>query len=341
MSVSPKEHWKTCHLWYKHNHTKIPTELSCGYFNDLIFCLTKTKYCTKITKKEAKGVFMEKSDKKIDKIQEIIKYNTKRKYFGVWRPQDLYDAYKVKSGRPVKIGTLSISNICDTLWNEMSYNPGRFGTISPFDVWCIKTPESFIKQKFSDKDALYKVQYALSEFLSLVSQYDQSFRTNGYLNTDCVIINHVPTFYPTKRPVPNLQYKMLSSLVHCVHLIASQNWNDFKRKKYQNQIINAVQTRHADLSESDFDTLSRRVQYPELHKYQDMYKNVNYAIMEKNSAIMDTEMRIQSLQEYEIPGDTSSETALLQKQNMDLQKLEQMLDDIKKTIHRYHNNKIR
>ena len=83
---------------------------------------------------------MQSLDDKSVKI--ILKYNINRPYFGKFTASGLAGAYaKLKTtaqwDTPVKFSSVPVGHIdgniiCNALWYEMSYNPARFGTVSPF-----------------------------------------------------------------------------------------------------------------------------------------------------------------------------------------------------------------
>ena len=75
-------------------------------------------------------------------IKKILAYNIRRAYIGRLTAENLGNAFAlIKRSRdwdnPVSQCNLAVGNIngdviCNALWYEMSYNPGRFGDVSPF-----------------------------------------------------------------------------------------------------------------------------------------------------------------------------------------------------------------
>ena len=130
---------------------------------------------------------------------------------------------------------------------------------------------------------------------------------------------------------------MLTNIRKCIRDIISQNLHDFKLKTYQQQIIDTVLQRHPDLIRpkkiQNFAALQRQAQDKELQQYLHIEHDLETAIRDKNSEIIDTQSRIDTLNnEFENPGDTSNDTILLEKQNADLENLEKSLQNIKQKI---------
>ena len=73
-----------------------------------------------------------------DKLRSFLKYSAQRAYFGELTGDALSRLYqrldRCEYGTPVtiKIGKINGDVICRALWREMSFNPGYFGTVSPF-----------------------------------------------------------------------------------------------------------------------------------------------------------------------------------------------------------------
>ena len=76
------------------------------------------------------------------RIRNILRYDTSKAYFGSFTANDLSNAVgRIKASRNwtnpidavnIYIGHIDGDVICNALWHEMSYNPVRFGTVSPF-----------------------------------------------------------------------------------------------------------------------------------------------------------------------------------------------------------------
>ena len=77
--------------------------------------------------------------------------------------------------------------------------------------------------------------------------------------------------------------------------------------------------------------------FPAIEKYADDEKRLCTDIFNKNAEILDTQMRIDALQEYDPPIDTSAERKLLRKYNNQLRYLEKILVTIRANKQRLLN----
>lgn len=293
--------------------------------------------------KEIKGDFMATQKNTSEhRIRSIIKYNTLRKYFGDWNPKEFNACYR--SERPVlfRLGVLSVDDICDTLWNEMSYNPVRFGTKNPFEFDGKNSLEKFITTPIApDNNAfgiLSIVQSHLSRFWALATKYDETFAATHRFKNNCVTITTSFSATPYSKPVPSTTYVMIAPLRESIKQIAMQNLSDFGQKAYQQQMIDTVLQRHPDLVRpikiQNFAAISR--QNKKLQEYKKNEKNLIDAIWDKNFEITDTQSRINTLNtEFENPGDTTKDTILLELQTKELEKLEHTLATVQQRIKQF------
>lgn len=267
------------------------------------------------------------------RIKNIIEYNTTRKYFGDWTPYELNETYPGTELVHLHIGILSVDKICDALWNEMSYNPKRFGVKSPFKFNGKNSLYLFINKEIDQEnnalEALSDIKTNLIKFWIHAIKYDTNFPiTNQFKNT-FVTIQHTPQQNANSKPIPDKTYKMLGFLRNCIHIIASQNITDFERKSYREQIINAVTSKHPNLIRPQKLTTKNTdyLQYLRNRTY------LEHEIFKKTSEISITQSRIDSLNnEFEIPADTSAEESRLQSQIATLNELESRL----KTLYQKH-----
>lgn len=272
------------------------------------------------------------------RIKEIIKYDTTRKYFGDWSPYQLNRCYPCLEPVSLQIGVLSVDKICDTLWNEMSYNPKRFGTQSPFKFHGKNSLYMFIAKDLDQKDhafyTLSKIQAYLSKFWLSAMTYDKTFLTNQRFKNKYVIIKNIPQQNPDSKPVPGATYQMLGYLRNCIHIIASQNLKDFDRKTYREQMIPVINARHPDFVRPKDYYHSK----PDFLKYLRDKTELENAISEQTSEISVTQSRIDSLNnDFENPGDTSAENARLRAQMDALNALESKLRALQQK-HRIYGN---
>lgn len=186
-----------------------------------------------------------------NRVKEIIKYTASRRYFSTWSPEELNQAY-LEGSKKFPVGTLSINDICDSLWNEMSYNPKRFGTQSPFEFNGKNSLKDFIEKEIDENDENFEILSALQgllyHFSDLMSKYDGFFEINGYSTPEIFEISATVPNISNSLPVPNKNYKMLDYLRRSIKKIALQNMKDFKYSQYRQQIIEVALSRHPDLN---------------------------------------------------------------------------------------------
>ncbi|MBR5904686.1 MAG: hypothetical protein IKZ49_04100 [Alphaproteobacteria bacterium] len=284
-------------------------------------------------------------------INDIIKYNTSRQYFGRWTPEQLHRAYnearnsEISRTSTLHTGVISVDDICDTLWNEMSYNPARFGTKSPFifdgknsitkfcDKYKIyienKKPNLTIDEKLAEETKIFLVRlsYELQKFLTLIDDYDPSFKTTGITSTDYIMVG-----LQDDSENSNIGYKLLAKLVYCIHEICKQNLSDLSHKSlglHKDIIKTIVEQRHKDLV--------RPVKIPNYRKIKSLkeeQKILDDKISSKQNEISETEMRLNSYEDYfeEAPVDVSSEKHLLIRQNQELGLLEDEYQNIQNLL---------
>lgn len=177
--------------------------------------------------------------KKEDPIKQVIQYDVNRCYFGNWTPDMLSAAHRssldIGKAKQFTITPLDNDTICNVLWYEMSYNPVRFGSSSPFKVDGLNDIMLFDTEMTRWDDTYYvtKFKQNIAYFKQVVNNDFEDFNKTGVLPTNMYIFgSHYPDYF------------VLSDLRVALHAIASQNIEDFKRKKYATEIINAVKKRH-------------------------------------------------------------------------------------------------
>lgn len=302
------------------------------------------------------------SDEQKKIMREVVKYNASRKYFGVWSPSKLYDTYsKVLRGystnpTSLTIGVLSEDAICNALWNEMSYNPLRWGTKSPFVFDGKNSLYDFCKKEIESEDEetaeiLSGLYAALSAFNKNVHKYDIDFFKNGQLKDTIVEISLSSS---EQQPKAHLAYDILANLVSSINAVCKQNLKDFDRKKYFEQIAEVIVVRHPTLRRNKEPlTAILQQQTIDIKNAQPIvptksFKEILETKAKLESAIYDITNEISIIQshintlnnEYENPGDTSAENARLNKQTAVLQEYEDKLDKIKKILNTsYEYNK--
>lgn len=180
-------------------------------------------------------------------IRKIIKYDTSRKYFGSWTPRELNKSYQ-NAPCNLKIGILSVDDICDALWHEMSYNPVRFGYKSPFVFNGKNSLKEFIDSSLdlanNGFETLSVIQTYLSRFWRFATKLYPDFEEKGYAKNNSVWISTVLPTNPNSNPVPNNAYLMLDLLRKSLKEITKRNLADFYRVKYRDMIAKVVMARH-------------------------------------------------------------------------------------------------
>lgn len=209
----------------------------------------------------SKGVQMQSLDDKSVKI--ILKYNINRPYFGKFTASGLAGAYaKLKTtaqwDTPVKFSSVPVGHIdgniiCNALWYEMSYNPARFGTVSPFlhngknniFYFCEHGVPNWTPQ--AGKEILAQVQY------ELVSYMTRNATPNGQWRDVVPSDKNGNAKIEIHDGHSNDTYKILAHLRNSIAMVARQNVTDFEKKRgpYRPEIASVVQMRHPHGLRSD------------------------------------------------------------------------------------------
>ena len=115
------------------------------------------------------------------------------------------------------------------LIDEMSYNPMRFGTQNPFTTNDMAAIRFFCNlHRKPDKDIMSKIASELWFFLRFIEKSNPEFMKDEKINSESILIRC------NGNKKANDGYKALACLVHAIHLIASQNLQDYRIKKYRN-----------------------------------------------------------------------------------------------------------
>jgi hypothetical protein len=236
----------------------------------------------------------------------------------------------------LKTGTLSADVICNAIWQEMSYNPKRFGSKSPF-VHENKNSLCFFITKEIDSESkafyiLQKIQMYLSKFWTLAIEYDKSFAANEHFEKNYILIKNTAQKTANTKPVPCDAYKMLSYLRNCIHIIASQNIEDFKKRQYRELIINSVLGTYSCMAPN------QKMSQINSENYLAEKQKIENEISEKTAEISVIQSRIDSLtNDFENSGDTTNEITKLQIQTAALKQLEIKLQSIIQYQQQYGN----
>ena len=260
--------------------------------------------------------------KKPDLAYEVIKYNPAREYIEGWTPNNLHNKYNRARKDPtrpilfIQTGKLSATMITDAIWNEMLYNPIRFGEKNPFEHDGKTSIATFLAKhpSFNDKNenVLFNISYKLRGFLHFIGEIYPEFYTKDEINDYSIMIKC------NSNNKVNDGYMALACLIRCVRLVAQQNMKDYKNKRYREQIQQVIKQRHPDMVRSN-----QYFNFVAIDRIKQQKNNLREQINYKNSEIYDTSVRIKTLNEYDPPVDTTAERNLLTKQTADLQKLEE------------------
>lgn len=188
--------------------------------------------------------------KKENSILRILRYDGARKYFGEMTGHELNMAYKIFKhtqdwekpvvNARVRVGRIDSSIICNALWHEMSYNPVRFGNISPF----LNRGDAIYR--FCDKElptttpgynVLVRVQKNLRDFMAL--NHDSN---NGWNDVISPKDGYVVVKFVNDHSDDN--YKMLATLRATMRIITEQNEQDFARPEYRGEMLRVILARH-------------------------------------------------------------------------------------------------
>jgi len=280
-------------------------------------------------------------------IKSIVKYNVQRQYFGNWTSKELRDSFRscMNQDRPKRVwistGVLSLESICNTLWNEMSYNPLRFGTESPFVIVNGKLDRKkamdFYLKGTPESQVMKNVLQCLDAFIDSLGKYDTKFRDTGI--SACTSVDVGCEEYTNNS---NDGYKILSTLVHCIHIICSQNNKDAGCSKYRNEMLKIIQQRHPNMQRSMLrkifvsipclvkpDNAEENIDDEKKREQQKIIDGIQHAIRKKETERCYLEMqRDNLLNDLEQPGDVSEIEASIKKIGAEIHKMECVISNI-------------
>ena len=196
-------------------------------------------------------------------IKMILEYNTTRPYFGKLTADRLATAYaRLKASEKwdeplryadVPVGLVDGNVICNALWHEMSYNPVRFGTLSPFmhngknNIFHFCSQGAPTWTPAAGHDALEHVRYELVAYMNLNAapngQWRDVVQTDKHGNVEIAMVNgHSDNVY-----------KILAHVRNSIKFVTRQNVTDFSKRRgpYRAAIASVVATRHPHGLRSD------------------------------------------------------------------------------------------
>ena len=264
----------------------------------------------------------------LQQLKQIIRYSAKRMYFGNWTPETLDDIYFSTSTNLktdyIYIDDLTEDIICDVLWYEMSYNPARFGTTSPFKINGKNSLLYFLGtyRKYAPRNSDGFMPHEIMDFIWHITDfvknlgkaklYDSFIKTGKLpkrLNILCADAN----------------YRLLSSLRKAIHAITKQNYKDLQDPEFQEQMFQVITKRHPTCKRSDISYMTVKAEaavqqaikpiVQEQTKVvqtcfpfsirKDALNDVRQSIIQAKNEIASLEQQIEDLSEYEGGVDTS------------------------------------
>ncbi|MBO4626237.1 MAG: hypothetical protein J5679_03135 [Alphaproteobacteria bacterium] len=187
----------------------------------------------------------------INVMRSILRYDVNRAYIGDLTGAELNGAFELFMesrdwdkpivSTTVHTGYIDGMIICRALWHEMSYNPKRFGTVSPFihngkeSIYHFCSAD--LPQDTLAYDIVSGVRDKLIKFLGYNALenkqwYDVIDPAKGDIVVRCV------------SGTSDRTYKMLAALRNAIHIIASQNLQDVNRAGYRKEMKPIIDARH-------------------------------------------------------------------------------------------------
>ncbi|MBD5400190.1 hypothetical protein HDR61_00360 [bacterium] len=174
-------------------------------------------------------------------VLQKISYRGDYPYFGSVSARRLSNAYRQFRNREdtfygvkLHIGQIDGNIICNALWHEMSFNPVRFGTVSPFVLNGRNNIYAFCDGRINidmghGTEIVFNIRKNLGRFLRMNALPNGRWQCNiptdgGYVCLD------------------RKMYSMLACLRDCIKIIARQNVTDFRDKNgpYRDSIYKMV-----------------------------------------------------------------------------------------------------
>ena len=192
-------------------------------------------------------------NREISVMRSILRYDVNRAYIGELTGAELNGAFElfVRSqdwDRPIVSTTIHTGfidgpMICRAVWNEMSYNPKRFGTVSPFlhngreniCYFCDKRNE--LPKDTPGYDTVMQVRDKMIRFLNNNSRESGQWYTIVDSSKGNVVVRFVSGCSDRK-------YKMLAALRDMIHIVASQNLKDLNLAAYRKEMKPVIDARH-------------------------------------------------------------------------------------------------
>ena len=249
----------------------------------------------------------------------VLKYNARRAYFGKLTAAELDYAYGTLqrtqyNDKPVNevfvsVGQIDGVVICRALWNEMSYNPLRFGTVSPF---LYKGKENIyrfcdhpVPENVPGGHILETIRAKLIEYMLIIPNKDGGWNPDINPKDGWIRLVHGSSYYPK-----------LTVLRKMMHIVASQNVYDFEHnKEYRAAILNVIAKRHPRGTRSNeavavptpkprvvktqYHMTSEEIEEDRLEKEQERAAIDLHTVWSKSSSAIPPEQYEQAKEDYE------------------------------------------
>lgn len=189
----------------------------------------------------------------LNTMRNILRYDVNRAYIGNFTGAEIGGAFNLyrrskKWDKPIvntKVDTGYIDGvaICSAVWYEMSYNPKRFGTVSPFlykgkeDIFRFCDYETVLPKDTPGYDVVCDVREKMRMYLHM------NKRQNGqwYDVIDSSKGNTVVSFVSG---CPDKIYKKLGLLRDIIRIVVSQNLKDVNIAAYRKEMKLVIDARH-------------------------------------------------------------------------------------------------
>ena len=229
-----------------------------------------------------------KTKQKIFSIRDLLKYSAQRAYFGKLTGAGLADAYglfkhsqdwdKPITSAKVSVGKIDGSVICGALWNEMSYNPVRFGKVSPFMYKGKEDIYHFcrcsVPETFPGFQVIEKIRHKMIDFLMLNGRAKGEWHDVINTQNGTVTINFIDGHSDDN-------YKALTKLREMIRIVVSQNLEDFKHKAYRMQMLTVINKKHPNGIRDNTATVSEHIQKPHFLPLSEMEEDTPEDILDR------------------------------------------------------------
>ena len=268
----------------------------------------------------------------LQQLKQIIQYNAKRMYFGEWQPSRIDDAFRDTSGgtqpEELFVGELTEDIICDVLWYEMSYNPLRFGSSSPFKKdgknSILHFIDTYRKTAPRGTDGLLSNEvitlvWQINDFVKNLKKANlyEMFTKTGKLPSVLSILGADENYY------------ILSTLRKAIHTIAKLNWLDAKDPAYKEHIEKIAAKRHPTGKRSDISYMFALAEFEQKTEPKQIQKTTT---QQNNQKFKVVQTCLPFFKEEKVDNLAVIRGKIVQKQN-EIATIEQTIKDMREMEH--------